>query len=182
MQHRGGLLTPVTAVEWTEPSISAPGACSTALDPRLYGPAAPGNFPGHGTLRRELLDRILILEPGHLRRILTVDPTANLAGGQMYQASITLQGSGEVYLDFYNGEDLASETGQLTSTPVTLTLQDEVPGSCSTPLQVRTASAGPVDLYASGASIQLLRGPDCWLSQDPVRPSVRPLRACRRRG
>jgi hypothetical protein len=86
-----------------------------------------------------------------------VNPTADLTGGQMYQATITLQGSGDVYLDFYNGqEDLTTETVQLTSTPVTLTLDGEVPGDYSTPLQVRTAAAGPVDLYASGASIQLL--------------------------
>jgi hypothetical protein len=86
-----------------------------------------------------------------------VNPTADLAGNQMYQASITLQGSGDVYLDFYNGqEDLVSETVQLTSSPVTLSLQGEVPSDYSTPLQVRTAAAGPVDLYASGASIQLL--------------------------
>jgi hypothetical protein len=86
-----------------------------------------------------------------------LNPTANLAGGQYYQASITLQGTGDVYLDFYNGqEDLVSESVQLTSTPQTLTLQGEVPNSYSTPLQVRTASAGPVDLYASAASIQLL--------------------------
>ena len=30
------------------------------------------------------------------------------------------------------------------------------PDAYTTPLQVRTADAGPVDLYASGASIQLL--------------------------
>lgn len=86
-----------------------------------------------------------------------VNPTANLAGGQYYQTSITLQGTGDVYLDFYNGqEDLVSESVQLTGTPQTLTLQGEVPDSYSTPLQVRTASAGPVDLDASAASVQLL--------------------------
>ena len=86
-----------------------------------------------------------------------VNPTADLTGGQTYQATITLQGTGDVYLDFYNGqEDLTTETVQLTSTPVTLTLDGEVPGDYSTPLQIRTAGAGPVDLYASGASIQLL--------------------------
>jgi hypothetical protein len=86
-----------------------------------------------------------------------VSPTADLPGGQTYQATITLQGSGDVYLDFYNGqEDLMTETVQLTSTPVTLTLDGAVPSDYSTPLQVRTADAGPVDLYASGASIQLL--------------------------
>jgi predicted alpha-1,2-mannosidase len=87
-----------------------------------------------------------------------VNPAADLTGGHYYQASITLQGSGDVYLDFYNGQqDLVSETLQLTSTPVTLSLTGEVPSSYSTPLQVRTAASGPVDLYASGASIQLLK-------------------------
>ena len=86
-----------------------------------------------------------------------VNPTSGLTGGQTYQATITLQGTGDVYLDFYNGqEDLTTETVQLTSTPVTLTLDGEVPGDYSAPLQVRTADAGPVDLYASNASIQLL--------------------------
>jgi len=39
---------------------------------------------------------------------------------------------------------------------LTLTLDGEVPAAYSTPLQVRTAGAGPVDLFASGASVQLL--------------------------
>jgi len=86
-----------------------------------------------------------------------VNPTADLTGGQEYQATVTLQGTGDVYLDFYNGqEDLTSETVQLTSTPVTLTLDGAVPDDYSTPFQIRTADAGPVDLYASGASVQLL--------------------------
>jgi putative alpha-1,2-mannosidase len=86
-----------------------------------------------------------------------VNPATGLTGGQLYRATITLQGTGDVYLDFYNGqEDLTSQTVQLTSTPVTLTLDGEVPNDYSTPLQVRTADQGPVDLYASGASIQLL--------------------------
>jgi putative alpha-1,2-mannosidase len=86
-----------------------------------------------------------------------VNPAASLSGGQEYQATITLQGTGDVYLDFYNGqEDLTTEPVQLTQQPVTLTLDGEVPDSYSTPLQVRTAGSGPVDLYASGASIRLL--------------------------
>ena len=85
------------------------------------------------------------------------NPPPELTGGQTYQATITLQGTGVVYVDFWNGqEDLTTATVQLTSTPVTLTLDGEVPGGCSTPLQVRTADAGPVDLFASSASIQLL--------------------------
>ncbi|MGH3171561.1 MAG: hypothetical protein ACRDN0_37580, partial [Trebonia sp.] len=86
-----------------------------------------------------------------------LNPVSGLPGGQEYQATVTLQGTGDVYLDFYNGqEDLTTETVQLTSAPVTLTLDGEVPNDYSTPLQVRTASAGPVDLYASNASIYLL--------------------------
>ncbi|HEY1921115.1 MAG TPA: glycoside hydrolase domain-containing protein, partial [Streptosporangiaceae bacterium] len=87
-----------------------------------------------------------------------VNPPSGLTGGHYYQASLTVQGEGEVYLDFYNGQqDLVSESVQLTSTPVTLTLMGQVPSTYSTPLQVRTAAAGPVDLYASGASIQVLK-------------------------
>jgi len=86
-----------------------------------------------------------------------VDPASQLPAGQYYQGSVTLQGTGAVYLDFWNGEqDLVSATVQLTDTPQTLVVQGEVPDTADTHLQVRTADSGPVDLYASAASIQLL--------------------------
>jgi predicted alpha-1,2-mannosidase len=86
-----------------------------------------------------------------------VDPSPALAAGQSYQASVTLEGTGDVYLDFYNGQaDLVSAAVQLTSKPVTLTLQGDVPSAASTHFQVRTGGAGPVDLYASAATVQLL--------------------------
>jgi putative alpha-1,2-mannosidase len=86
-----------------------------------------------------------------------VDPSAPLTGNQSYQVSITVQGQGDVYLDFWNGQaDLTSATIQLTSTPQTLTLQAAVPSAADTHLQVRTADTGPIDLYASAASIRLL--------------------------
>jgi predicted alpha-1,2-mannosidase len=86
-----------------------------------------------------------------------VDPPTGLPAGQYYQGSVTLQGTGAVYLDFWNGEeDLVSATVQLTDTPQTLTVQGEVPDAADTHLQIRTADSGPVDLFASGASIQLL--------------------------
>ena len=86
-----------------------------------------------------------------------VDPPSELPAGQYYQGSVTLQGTGTVYLDFWNGQqDLTSATVQLTDTPQTLTVQGEVPDGTSTHLQVRTADAGPVDLYASNASIREL--------------------------
>jgi len=86
-----------------------------------------------------------------------VDPASQLPAGQYYQGSVTLQGTGTVYLDFWNGQqDLVSETVQLSSTPQTITVQGQVPDAASTHLQVRTADAGPVDLYAGNASIQEL--------------------------
>ncbi|MBR7828914.1 GH92 family glycosyl hydrolase [Actinospica sp. MGRD01-02] len=86
-----------------------------------------------------------------------VDPASQLPAGQYYQGSITLQGTGDVYLDFWNGQqDLVSETVELGGTPQTITVQGEVPGAADTHLQVRTAGSGPVDLYASDASIQAL--------------------------
>ena len=85
------------------------------------------------------------------------DPPSQLPAGQYYQGSVTLQGTGAVYLDFWNGEeDLVSATVQLTDTPQTLTVQGEVPDATDTHLQIRTADSGPVDLFASDASVQLL--------------------------
>src|SRR5262249_27428461 len=84
------------------------------------------------------------------------DPPS-LAGDQYYQASVTLEGTGSVYLDFWNGsQDLTSATVQLSGTPQTVTLQGQVPAGASTHFQIRTADSGPVDLYASAASILLL--------------------------
>jgi predicted alpha-1,2-mannosidase len=86
-----------------------------------------------------------------------VDPAPELTGGDYYQVSITLQGTGDVYLDFWDGaEDVTTEPVQLTSAPQTLTVQAQLPATADTHLQVRTATTGPVDLYASAAVIQLL--------------------------
>lgn len=47
-------------------------------------------------------------------------PTAD----QYYQASVTLRGTGLVYVDFRNGQqDLTSATVRLNGTPQTLTVQ-----------------------------------------------------------
>ena len=86
-----------------------------------------------------------------------VDPPAALPSGQYYQVSVTLQGTGTVYLDFWNGQqDLATATVVLTGTPQTLTLQGAVPADAGTHLQIRTGDSGPVDLYASAATVRLL--------------------------
>jgi predicted alpha-1,2-mannosidase len=85
------------------------------------------------------------------------DPPSQLPAGQYYQASVTLQGTGTVYLDFWNGQqDLTSATVQLTDTPQTVTVQGEVPSAADTHFQVRTGDSGPVDLYASAATLQVL--------------------------
>ncbi|MBM9504421.1 GH92 family glycosyl hydrolase [Actinacidiphila acididurans] len=86
-----------------------------------------------------------------------VDPVSQLPAGQSYQATITLQGTGTVYLDFWNGaQDLTSQTVQLTSTPQTIVVQGAVPSAADTHVQIRTGDTGPVDLYASAASLRLL--------------------------
>jgi hypothetical protein len=86
-----------------------------------------------------------------------VDPPAPLTAGQSYQVSITLEGHGTVFLDFWNGQsDLASARVGLTATPQTLTVQGAVPSAADTHLQIRTADTGPVDLDAGAASIRQL--------------------------
>jgi len=86
-----------------------------------------------------------------------VDPVAQLAGGSYYLVSVTVQGAGDVYLDFWNGQyDLTTPAVQLTSTPVTLTLRAWVPSPAATHLQIRTASTTPVALYATTAAILAL--------------------------
>ncbi|MGH6657992.1 MAG: GH92 family glycosyl hydrolase, partial [Actinocrinis sp.] len=87
--------------------------------------------------------------------IQTTPPALNQ--GSSYEASVTLQGSGDVFLDFYNGQqDVDSKPVTLTSTPVTLTVDAAVPtGSIGAPqVQVRTAASGPVDLLASAVSLR----------------------------
>jgi hypothetical protein len=44
----------------------------------------------------------------------------------------------------------------LSTTPQTVTVQGTVASAGGTHLQVRTGDTGPVDLYASGVSLQLL--------------------------
>jgi len=86
-----------------------------------------------------------------------VDPGGQLAAGDYYEVSVTVQGAGDVYLDFWNGQwDLTTGAVQLTAAPQTLALRAWVPEAAGTHLQVRTAATGPVDLYASAASVRQL--------------------------
>jgi putative alpha-1,2-mannosidase len=80
-----------------------------------------------------------------------------LTQGDTYLASVTVEGEGNVFLDFYNGQsDVDSQPVNLTGTPVTLTVATTIPtGPIGAPVvQVRTASAGPVNLVASALSLQ----------------------------
>ena len=85
-------------------------------------------------------------------------PMTNLVSGTSYFATVTLQGTGTVFLDFYDGQiDNQSTTVTLSSQPVTLTLAVTIPnGSLNTPqFQVRTGAQGPVNLLVSVASVQV---------------------------
>jgi hypothetical protein len=84
-------------------------------------------------------------------------PMTNLVSGTSYFATVTLQGSGTVFLDFYNGQvDVQSTSVTLTANPVTLTLAVAIPsGPLNTPqFQVRTSAQGPVNVLVSAASVQ----------------------------
>jgi hypothetical protein len=84
-------------------------------------------------------------------------PMTNLVSGTSYFATVTLQGTGTVFLDFYNGQvDVQSTPVTLTSNPVTLTLAVAIPsGPLNTPqYQVRTSAQGPVNVLVSAASVQ----------------------------
>jgi hypothetical protein len=87
-----------------------------------------------------------------------VNPAAALPAGVYYEVAVTLQGSGDgIYLDFWNGQlDLTTAPVQLTDSPVTVTLRAWVPEATQTHLQIRTSETGPLNLYASAASIRLL--------------------------
>jgi putative alpha-1,2-mannosidase len=80
-----------------------------------------------------------------------------LTQGDTYQASVTLEGTGDVFLDFYNGqEDVDSQPVTLSSTPTTVTIASTVPtGPIGAPVvEVRTASTGAVNLDASALELQ----------------------------
>jgi len=84
-------------------------------------------------------------------------PMTNLVSGTSYFATVTLQGTGTVFLDFYNGQvDVQSNSVTLTSQPVTITLAVTIPsGPLNTPqYQVRTSAQGAVNVLVSAASVQ----------------------------
>ena len=144
-----------------------PGRKPTILvptGPNLLGPAATGDLGWQGPVQNGVGS-----VPGTLAPTTTatgasaihwtetsagpdswiwVDPAAQLPGGQSYQVSISLAGTGDVHLDFWNGQtDLNSATVTLTATPQTLTLQGAVPSAADTHLR-----AGDFDWTVLGPS------------------------------
>ncbi len=80
----------------------------------------------------------------------------HVTGGDEYIATISLQGTGTVFLDFYDGaHDNQSSTVTLSAQPQTVSVGVTVPaGFSGTPqIQIRTAGSGPVDLLGFNAAV-----------------------------
>jgi hypothetical protein len=93
---------------------------------------------------------------------IVTQPDRLLTPNDHYQIQVTVQGSGDVRLEFYNGEsNLAGSPVQLSSTPRTLTL-DVVPplASADARIELSTTSSGHLDLWATSSTLRLsqLRG------------------------
>ncbi|NHC16413.1 hypothetical protein G9H71_21745, partial [Motilibacter sp. E257] len=83
----------------------------------------------------------------------------NLANGTTYRAQVTLQGSGQIFLNFYSGSsDVGGEYFALSDQPRTVTVDFTTPASGGgTPqFQVRTHDSGPIDAYVSATSLRRL--------------------------
>jgi GxGYxY sequence motif in domain of unknown function N-terminal/GxGYxYP putative glycoside hydrolase C-terminal domain len=86
--------------------------------------------------------------------------------GDTYQFSVQVAGSGQVFLDTYNGaEDLQSPAIDLTSNYQTLTWTATIPSNApggqtgnAPQLQVREVGIGPVSVDISNATVQLASG------------------------
>jgi hypothetical protein len=82
-------------------------------------------------------------------------PSPDLIPGNSYTATITVQGSGQVYLDFYNGgTDVDSSPVTLSSTPQTLTVTTTAVAGNTPQFQVRTPTAeSSVNVLAYGGTV-----------------------------
>jgi trimeric autotransporter adhesin len=83
------------------------------------------------------------------------DPSPDLIPGDSYTASVTVQGSGQVYLDFFNGgTDVDSSPVTLTAAPQTLTVTTTAVSGRAPQFQIRTPSAeSSVNVLAYGGTI-----------------------------
>jgi len=85
---------------------------------------------------------------------------SGLTAGGRYRATVTLSGTGRVFLDVYDGrQDVRSGAVTLSDTAQTLTQEFTEPaGSGDTAqIQIRTSTAGPVDLVASATSLRAVQ-------------------------
>jgi hypothetical protein len=86
-------------------------------------------------------------------------PMSNLAHGTSYRALVTLQGSGQLFLNAYSGSsDVGGDYVTLTGQPQTLTVDFSTPASGGgTPqFQIRTHDAGAIDALVSGTSVHAM--------------------------
>jgi predicted alpha-1,2-mannosidase len=86
-------------------------------------------------------------------------PMRNLARGATYRAQVTLQGTGELFLNAYSGSsDVGGENVTLTDAPRPLTVDFTTPASGGgTPqFQVRTHVTETIDALVSGTSVRRL--------------------------
>jgi predicted alpha-1,2-mannosidase len=86
-------------------------------------------------------------------------PMPSLAHGTSYRAQVTLQGSGQLFLNAYSGStDVGGEYVTLTDQPRTLTVDFTTPASGGgTPqFQIRTHDSGAIDALVSGTSLRTL--------------------------
>jgi hypothetical protein len=135
-----------TDVGWSGPVGTVPREDNQG---RLGGGTAPNGHRGINWAQGRA--------PG--RTWIYVQPAEELTAGEEYQARVTLLGSGYVFLDFYNGEvDLTTAPVHLSRVPTTLTLEGAAQqGTRNSLLQVSTASASPVDLWVTSASVRAMK-------------------------
>jgi hypothetical protein len=140
------LSEPVADLGWRGPVAALPRKGNQG---RLRGGTAPDGQRGINWVQGRPAGRTWIY----------AQPAQELTAGKEYQVRVTLLGSGYVYLDFYNGQvDLTTVPVHLSRVPTTLTLDGVAQqGTRSALLQVSTASAGPVDLWVTSASVQAMK-------------------------
>lgn len=95
-----------------------------------------------------------------------VTPSGTIQG-QTYEASVTLQGAGHVYLNFYNGQsDVGSTAIALTGQPQVLSVLSTVPTGAIRPpkFQIRTDADTDLDVVVSGASLVQQKPGAGWLN------------------
>ena len=143
-------------VQSTGPSLigSATGSLNWAGPYENGVGSVPGNVQAGATPNG--ISAITWQTPQAVANTWIQDILPQLTGGNEYIATISLEGTGTVYLDFYDGaHDNQSSTVTLNAQPQTVSVGVTVPaGFSGTPqIQIRTAGTGPVDLLGFNATV-----------------------------